>query len=363
MPLGEVAEAILLAGNTNPEVDRAIYTETDDLDQLMSFGAVREYPLESVASRFETLVLKLFENRDRPELPLEVAAAIRVEAENYRRTGGRLGWSFFGETSQIWPMLHDRFADPTLKARYSKTVFNLARGPYVTALPSVLECDPIYSSEDRFGIDALRGRSSLSKEELAKKTLRRLQLSPADYVAGLARLSVDEIGRLLESDEKKHLDSCVAQLASPSDGEPRTADLNEALIALNSYRRRIDDQIVSATLQSRRPNLFETYEVNVSYPIRPEVDRWLWFSAKLILNAKTFHIPEVLHFTYERICSRLGTGEEARVKASAAQFAQLQEADRARVLLDLQRSGSNLLDTNIVVESRHTDICSDVSCQ
>ena len=244
IPLRKVAETIKRkSGGLLKNVEDRPF---DDLDSIEAISCCIDYDLAEAQPRYESEVLRVLRllNAREDLLPAALSKTI-IDVLEENSLPQAVTWSTFDPTSTLWNTIHRRHGDDTLRERFGRRVFEVARGPYSTFIPGTLKIGATYSSEDQVGIDLWRGRYGMTNTEIERLTIRSYTLSPADTVAGLAMLTVDDIERLRSSKALQAYEDGCDRLGFGETG------LNEIKDAFLTYRAEVNYAIMATLRQGK----------------------------------------------------------------------------------------------------------------
>jgi hypothetical protein len=201
---------------------------TEDILELYNSGSVRKL----LGDKVSDLIVKLAsEKRDSFISDINPKGGIGTW---YFKTELRKDFKSFG-LEKKWRSLREK-------------IIQIAEAPYLTALPKVIDANPIYGNMHRKPIELLKGSklNSMPVGEVKNYKTRLLR-----FEEGINRLMPDSIFRLRDSDEFRVFRN---KLTLFNDSDSTVLDV---LIALENYKNKIDDEILFSF-----PDLKEHKKIN-----------------------------------------------------------------------------------------------------
>lgn len=177
--------------------ERAEYDITDELDTLETLATCIPYDLNSLAIMYDeatyTHIFSEFFARqftdDRNTLAVIRGATLDA------RQGGKLSRSFFHY--DIPRIIQERRGE-AFKSQYQELIKAHTDGPYLLALPTLIQASPVYAEPHGNAIDLARGRLELKTEDKADEVFST-ELGLSSYVKGLAALPAEAVHTLRET--------------------------------------------------------------------------------------------------------------------------------------------------------------------
>jgi hypothetical protein len=375
LPLGKVSEAIArrpggllgrIAPGNSPELARFEYLATSV-----------PYDLNTAQPRYQVEVLRVFKATrfDAHLLPQDLAIVISQICEETISSGGTLSWNLFTPQSELWPAIQRRLGDDTALKRFGDAVFEIARGPYSTYLPSALGVGASYSSEDRVGVDIWRGRYNVPQIELDRQTLTAPAHDLADMIGGLMRLTVTDLVKLRASAARAaYEDACANYLTSN--------DFSAVLRSFFSYRAEINDAISGAIRRSGKLNMETvTFTASLTDPSKGidtvAATRFEKFSfaafenyqaclafacstaQSALLSSLTLGTFGYLQFAYSRIQSIRGSKEPTAIDGTTTEQRE-REVEQKMQIIALGREDPSVIQAAQYLDSSTRDLFSTV---
>jgi len=360
-PLSETASTIFKNKGHNPLIPAGGHGKCHEFHFIENHGTILEYSLNDAAERYQREALKILykisQTKDYAmwsQLDPDLARLVLQATKIYLEGGRKLTWSFFKPSSSLWNLIHQ--LSPEFKVSNSAKLFisNAMRGPYATFLPETLKVSPTYSKEDSLGIDMYRGRYLQNKETLVRKTLNRARISLVDYVTGLNSLSLNDIQKLRQSDERVAYDNACLKFS-------RTlADIDEPVRALYEYRRRIDSKILQRL--RKRANVEDTENIEVSIIggkihkfQETELGQWIKFSVVTAADQFTCGAVSIADFLYTRL-------QQRQQKNAEKEAHERNEIEKEIAIQQFQQEGSPILEGQAIIDEIDIrDFCTDVA--
>jgi hypothetical protein len=219
------------------------HRESAELDFLEARCQLRPYRLDDLAAHYSVgIVEALADPENRATLGEQAHAAIcaLVRDELAKPATTRLNYSWFfylDRENSIGPLLEARCGPGTLE-RVGPALKEIANAPYLSALPTAIRANPVYTQAHSRAVDIWRRRHRSSWEKTGDPFVFEGKADLATYSHGLAQLGFQDIAFLRQSDECRALQ---AALRAVSTGKVDVKELNQAY---RDYRYRIDDTIL-----------------------------------------------------------------------------------------------------------------------
>lgn len=216
------------------------YSQTHDLEFMFGKANKQFYDLSEICSQYTTDVLALFRSDQANQILGESVAQLIHDLAKQKMDGyhnpvspeGGLGYAYF--TSDLTNDLKKQKQLNIWKSN-SNDILKIAQAPYVTALPKILSCTPIYGQFHKSSVDLSHGIVTATKkiqDDLPYKT-RLLR-----YEEGLCQLSPETILKLRESEEFSFYRNRMKNFNGSEES------LNLVCESLTYYKNRIDDAIL-----------------------------------------------------------------------------------------------------------------------
>lgn len=297
IPLGITAERILSQSGSTRQIPNERFKESPEFTYVENRARRLQFPLDGAADRYHTETLRILtESRfGEHELPAayreQIMSVIHEHIQNHKLT-----WGYFSPKSPFWDTIQSRLPHINARERFGDFLYAVTRGPYVTFIPNALGVSPIYSHEDRLGIDLWRGRYSRCEQKLEQRRLKRSRISLGDYVKGLASLSAYDIEALRRSAECLEYEKGCEQLGIG------TLFPEETLVALHQYRHRIDHAVLKAmSRKATGDDIEEEYTISLLEKTQNELKQWCLFAVKQGVDQMASGLPSILEFGYQRL--------------------------------------------------------------
>lgn len=202
------------------------------------------YSLRNVALRYTNGIRSLFEtDLSRRTLGDPVAAAVRKLIDEQTARAGEadpqmptVNYAYMHWPDQLGADLDQRLG-PATWAQHGPQIQKLAKAPYVTALPEVIQAHPVYADLHAESVDIWRGRVADS-EPLGQPFEISLRIGLDTYVRGLTRLKFQDILELRRNREYAEFMQTLHQFDNAPD---QIESLKSQYIA---YQRKIEERIL-----------------------------------------------------------------------------------------------------------------------
>ncbi len=226
------------------EFSKEEYDSNDDLGFVDQVVQTLPYSFNDVSDRYATKAVDVFQSSKAIEkLGEDVATVItRLSRE---ASGVNEDGSFaikpedrsFGRAFYFYK-LKEMFHRVTGKdwKEYEKDILGFANAPYLTALPSLLELEPIYAPQHKEAFEIVRS-SKGDQSKIVDQFSFSSRLGLGSFVKGLELLSCDDLHWLIETDEARHLSLMLSDEEHKVEGQ-------SIAVAICSYQRRIEDRIM-----------------------------------------------------------------------------------------------------------------------
>jgi hypothetical protein len=229
--------AVDWGGSTLAYFPRDEYAETRELDLLAQRGRLIPFSLPEVGNRYTTGVREFIRNEANATdiLGRDAAGVLLglVEQEVSRNNGMLLRAFFYDE--RLRKEIDTRLSSPGGWNRFGPMIQKIANGFYATALPDLIETNPLYPDLHAAAIELQRRRQRNRTVEAGKQWHSiQSRLSPADFVESLQHLWAQDVLVLHESDEWRHYRQALLNLS----------DRQTMLLAYRDYRRKIEEVII-----------------------------------------------------------------------------------------------------------------------
>jgi hypothetical protein len=364
LSLSEIASDMLTRPGHSMDLDTDSYQRGEELALVEEKGQILGYPLDDAAPRFAQKLLKLFKQNKVAGLSDGVVEYL-VHACEMADNAGKLSWGWFSAESPFWIDFAEQFALSDSKlAGLKSTISNVARGPYITFLPESLGLMPSYSTEDRFAMEVYRGRYGQKEQELENVTLRRPRIDLGDFVAGLAKLSINDIVTLFNSSEASAFRNSCNDLSIAK------IDIQQASYCLCAYRERIESMVCERLARGRSRDLVSekySFVLGAETPLESSQEEPIWesflrFSAELTADVAFFHVGSALMFSYEIVQRLRGRSKvQTAVQQTHRQSQELAKAEEVAkevAIGEMIRSKQKQVDFTILADRPYSrDFC------
>lgn len=156
---------------------------------------------------------------------------------------GGLGIAFFMD---FLPKRMVAIQQKDLWDQFSEEVIHIAKSPYLTTLPKILHCNPIYGQAHKEEMELQKG-NLCSVERIDDDFWYDSRLRLLEFEEGISRLNANNIYHLRETDEFKEFRKRVNHFNGSQGSLQLIKD------SLFHYKSRIDDLIVSRFPYLRNP--------------------------------------------------------------------------------------------------------------
>lgn len=233
--IGHTAESLYGKGH-NPSMPREWHTpEFPDIQYLdQSIAPAFTYSIHRAGLFYATNIQRLLANPtsllpDNFRKRLSDLVAFEVEQRE-----GFLSWSFLAPQSSLW----NSFSRDEFEQCNDFVYRVLGQAPYTASLMEQLRLDPVYMADASDAVDFWRGRLGQPTEMIEERSFKTRGFSLSQYVDCLSVLSVDDLQRLLASDEAVSFFQASELFAVGK------CSVKELESAISGYRRRVDSQIM-----------------------------------------------------------------------------------------------------------------------
>jgi hypothetical protein len=243
----QIVQHMLAKGRNSPAMARNDFASKE----FMKFAENRlnwtEYSEDALGSRFSSEIVRLFGTDEvRSLIPPSAHRIVtdfikeKCEAKQHLEQS-----EFFYEDRQLAALVKKEMnrQNEDFKTRWDE-IGKIARAPYITGIPAVLEANPIYAPEHSLAIDLWRKRPAQIGTATGEPFIFETRLGLGAYVEALTLATPDDIHFLRDSDEAKHFRTALGTLTSNSDDSVR--ELRNAFLA---YRHKIE-MVLAAKVKS-----------------------------------------------------------------------------------------------------------------
>jgi hypothetical protein len=213
------------------------YQQTSELDLVARRGRFIPFSLPDVSLRYTNGVRDFLRTEaGASDLLGGDAAGLLGELveDEVKRNNGVLLRAFFYE-ERLRKEIDRRLATLGGWSAHGGVIHKIANGFYATALPDLIETNPLYPDFHAEAIELQRRRRRNRMIQAGKQAHTiESRLSPADFVESLQHLRAEDVLTLHESDEWRHYRRSLEDLS----------DRRTVLLAYRDYRRRIEEVII-----------------------------------------------------------------------------------------------------------------------
>lgn len=221
--------------------------------------------------------------------------------------------------------------------QYSEEIMKIAQSPYLTTLPKILQCNPIYGQMHKEKIELSRGVFS-TMERIDDDIFYDSWLRLLDFEEGISRLKADDIDRLRKTTEYKEFRKKVNQF---NGSEESLKEIKETLF---QYKSAIDELIITKFPHLRSPRKEKREKFN-PLAILSNSSTYGGLSLSGLALATSFPGMNLLG---------LGLGitsffTSQRDQKEDAKERRLIEADKQRIIERLKKSNSQKIEAEVSV--------------
>jgi hypothetical protein len=219
------------------------YKESADLEYIANKAQLKRYSLGDASATYANDVLHLFATDliksrigdDLSSLIYRYADEWQQEHRSSFYPKGGLGIAFFMD---FLPKRMVAIQQRNLWDQFSDEVIHIAKSPYLTTLPKILHCNPIYGQAHKEQMELQKG-CLCSVERIDDDFWYDSRLRLLEFEEGILRLDANGISYLRESDEFKEFRKRVNHFNGSQESLQLIKD------SLFHYKSRIDDLIVN----------------------------------------------------------------------------------------------------------------------
>jgi hypothetical protein len=219
------------------------YNESADLEYIANKAQLKRYSLGHASATYANDVLYLFASdliksrigEDLSSLIYKYAHEWQQEHRSSFYPKGGLDITFF---TDFLPKRMVAIQQKNLWDQFSEEIIHIAKSPYLTTLPKILQCNPIYGQAHKEQMELQKG-CFCSVERIDDDFWYDSRLRLLEFEEGISRLTANSIYHLRETDEFKEFRKRVNHFNGSQESLQLIKD------SLFHYKSRIDDLIIS----------------------------------------------------------------------------------------------------------------------
>ena len=209
------------------------YCLNDELEILDHSSEYINYSISDVSKRYTEMVSDIFSG-EKSEKILEnnqIFELIKKMTAEKIDEKGKIGRAFYYYEVK-------KYLSKKNWRKYHKKIIDLANAPYLTALPSLVGADPVYSNEHLGAFNIIKGRTSYKFEKLSSIKFST-ELGFHSFVSGISMLDRESIWALMDSEPAKEYYNCINTTKELSDENIKIIQKS-----LKNYQLKIEDEIM-----------------------------------------------------------------------------------------------------------------------